>query len=92
MFFFRYKLNGQNFRIDIPQLNVDLSGISIPEELVGIQSYLRWERKGKQNYSPGQEKVYVCDEDIMDGMMVSLLKPSVYLEFLKVEGHFRMFK
>jgi alpha-glucan,water dikinase len=49
-----YKLNGQNFRIDIPQLN--LSGFSVPEELVGIQAYLRWERRGKQNYSPQQEK------------------------------------
>ncbi|KAG0553488.1 hypothetical protein KC19_12G015100 [Ceratodon purpureus] len=51
-----YKLNGQNFRVDIPQLNVDLSGFNIPEELVGIQSYLRWERRGRQNYSFEQEK------------------------------------
>ncbi|KAG0623205.1 hypothetical protein M758_3G156100 [Ceratodon purpureus] len=51
-----YKLNGSNFRIDIPQLNVDLSGVSVPEDLVGVQSYLRWERNGRQNYSPEQEK------------------------------------
>lgn len=29
---------------------------SVPEELVQIQAYLRWERKGKQIYTPEQEK------------------------------------
>lgn len=29
---------------------------SVPEELVQIQAYLRWERKGKQMYTPEQEK------------------------------------
>ncbi|KAH9535846.1 hypothetical protein CY35_17G074900 [Sphagnum magellanicum] len=52
-----FKLNGGNFCIDIPQPNLDLSRISVPEELVGIQAYLRWERNGKQNYSPEKEKV-----------------------------------
>lgn len=63
--FRRYKLNGGNFRIDIPQSNVDVSGFNIPEDLVGVQSYLRWERRGKQNYSPEQEKVWLCDEGII---------------------------
>ncbi|RLN13330.1 alpha-glucan water dikinase, chloroplastic isoform X2 [Panicum miliaceum] len=28
----------------------------VPEDLVQIQAYLRWERKGKQSYTPEQEK------------------------------------
>ncbi|KAL2334136.1 hypothetical protein Fmac_015349 [Flemingia macrophylla] len=31
--------------------------VSVPEDLVQIQAYLRWEQKGKQTYSPEQEKV-----------------------------------
>lgn len=34
-----------------------LQNISVPEDLVQVQAYLRWERKGKQMYSPEQEKV-----------------------------------
>lgn len=30
---------------------------SVPEDLVQIQAYLRWERNGKQMYSPEKEKV-----------------------------------
>ena len=30
--------------------------VSIPEDLVRIQAYLRWERKGKIMYTPEQEK------------------------------------
>ena len=30
--------------------------VSVPEDLVQIQAYLRWERKGKQMYTPEQEK------------------------------------
>ncbi|XVE92371.1 hypothetical protein REPUB_Repub01dG0091600 [Reevesia pubescens] len=33
-----------------------VSNISVPGELVQIQAFLRWERKGKQMYSPEQEK------------------------------------
>ncbi|XP_031400299.1 alpha-glucan water dikinase, chloroplastic [Punica granatum] len=32
------------------------TSISVPEDLVQIQAYLRWERKGKQMYTPEQEK------------------------------------
>lgn len=43
---------------------MDLSAFEIPENLVGIQAYLRWERMGKHNYSPEQEKVclpvFIC--------------------------------
>lgn len=40
--------------------NVLVSGdrmTTIPEDLVQIQAYLRWERKGRQAYTPDQEKV-----------------------------------
>lgn len=33
------------------------SAIQIPEELVGVQAYLRWERNGKKNYSPEEQQV-----------------------------------
>lgn len=56
----RYKSNGQNFRINLPtERNVD-HNVSVPEDLVQIQAYLRWERNGKQNYSPEKEKVSRC--------------------------------
>jgi len=57
---------------------LNLSGFSVPEELVGIQAYLRWERRGKQNYSPQQEKVIV-DEEISTSVMRKLfVEPFVY--------------
>ncbi|CAA6665517.1 unnamed protein product [Spirodela intermedia] len=59
-----FKKNGQNFRIRLPQMdgakeNVSYDvgpSVSIPEDLVQIYAYIRWERKGKQQYSPSQEK------------------------------------
>lgn len=59
-----FKYEGQNFRIDLPRGdsgtpqkgNSGKPQISIPEELVQIQAYLRWERRGKQIYTPEQEK------------------------------------
>ena len=36
-----------------------IPNVSVPEELVQIQSYLRWERNGKQMYTPEQEKASV---------------------------------
>ncbi|CAN8305598.1 unnamed protein product [Cochlearia groenlandica] len=52
-----YKKNGQNFHVNLPmERNVE-HNVSVPEDLVQIQAYLRWERKGKQMYSPEQEKV-----------------------------------
>ncbi|XP_010458437.1 PREDICTED: alpha-glucan water dikinase 1, chloroplastic [Camelina sativa] len=51
-----YKNNGQNFRINLPtERNVE-NNVSVPEDLVQIQAYLRWERKGKQMYNPEKEK------------------------------------
>ena len=54
--FLRFKHDGQNFHVEIhkgEKLNPD---VSVPEDLVQIQAYLRWERKGKQMYTPEQEK------------------------------------
>ncbi|KAG9449919.1 hypothetical protein H6P81_009884 [Aristolochia fimbriata] len=57
-----FKDNGQNFYIQLPRSeksnvsNSVPSNISVPEDLVQIQAYLRWERKGKQAYTPEQEK------------------------------------
>ncbi|XP_057856016.1 alpha-glucan water dikinase, chloroplastic isoform X2 [Cryptomeria japonica] len=51
-----FKFEGQNFHIDLPRSEGEISQISIPEDLVQVQAYLRWERKGKQMYTPEQEK------------------------------------
>ncbi|TYI43754.1 hypothetical protein ES332_A01G190300v1 [Gossypium tomentosum] len=50
------KNNGQNFHVKLPRRKTLVSNISVPEDLVQIQAYLRWERKGKQMYTPEQEK------------------------------------
>lgn len=51
------KLHGGNFRLVVPEADLSSSTISIPEELVQVQAYLRWERKGKQQYSADQEAI-----------------------------------
>ncbi|RQO94912.1 hypothetical protein POPTR_008G188150v4 [Populus trichocarpa] len=52
-----FKDNGQNFHIKLPMREkLIIPNVSVPEELVQIQAYLRWERKGKQMYTPEQEK------------------------------------
>ncbi|XP_065873488.1 alpha-glucan water dikinase, chloroplastic [Euphorbia lathyris] len=52
-----FKNNGENFHIKLPtNEKLIIPNVSVPEDLVQIQSYLRWERKGKQMYSPEQEK------------------------------------
>lgn len=53
----RFKNNGDNFSIELPPGEPRVSNVSVPEDLVQIQAYLRWERKGKQMYTPEQEKV-----------------------------------
>ncbi|KAK3416768.1 hypothetical protein EUGRSUZ_H02531 [Eucalyptus grandis] len=50
-----YKNNGENFHVKLP-LREKIPNVWIPEDLVQIQAYLRWERKGKQMYTPEQEK------------------------------------
>ncbi|TQD83177.1 hypothetical protein C1H46_031282 [Malus baccata] len=51
-----FKNNGDNFHVKLPAKEKLISNASVPEELVQIQAYLRWERKGKQMYTPEQEK------------------------------------
>ncbi|KAL9253204.1 Alpha-glucan water dikinase, chloroplastic-like protein [Drosera capensis] len=51
-----FKNNGGNFHMKLPHKAESIQDVSIPEELVQIQAFLRWERKGKQNYTPEQEK------------------------------------
>ncbi|XP_038694729.1 alpha-glucan water dikinase, chloroplastic-like isoform X4 [Tripterygium wilfordii] len=63
-----FKNNGGNFHVKLPSKeksapNVSVPedlksapNVSVPEDLVQIQAYLRWERKGKQMYTPQQEK------------------------------------
>lgn len=55
-FFFRIKNNGGNFLVKLSRKETRGPDVSVPEELVQIQAYLRWERKGKQNYTPEKEK------------------------------------
>ncbi|KAL1550865.1 alpha-glucan, water dikinase [Salvia divinorum] len=50
-----YKYNGGNFHVNLPKTEFTTPKISVPEDLVQIQAYLRWERKGKQMYTPEQE-------------------------------------
>ncbi|XP_031271017.1 alpha-glucan water dikinase, chloroplastic isoform X2 [Pistacia vera] len=51
-----FKNNGTNFHVKLPMRKELLQNISVPEDLVQVQAYLRWERKGKQMYSPEQQK------------------------------------
>ncbi|QHO03122.1 Alpha-glucan water dikinase [Arachis hypogaea] len=53
-----YKNNGENFHIKLGVKDKILQQVSVPEDLVQVQAYLRWERKGKQLYTPEQEKRY----------------------------------
>ncbi|KAL7196896.1 hypothetical protein ACSBR1_036832 [Camellia fascicularis] len=51
-----FKNNGENFHVKLPVKDKLIRNISVPEDLVQIQAYLRWERKGKQTCTPEQEK------------------------------------
>lgn len=51
-----FKNDGENFHVRLPMKAENLQHVSIPEDLVQIQAYLRWERRGKQMYTPEQEK------------------------------------
>ncbi|MCH86685.1 alpha-glucan water dikinase, partial [Trifolium medium] len=51
-----YKNHGDNFHIKLPVKDKLVQQVSVPEDLVQIQAYIRWERKGKQSYNPEQEK------------------------------------
>ncbi|KAE9607885.1 putative alpha-glucan, water dikinase [Lupinus albus] len=51
-----FKNNGENFHIKLPVKDKLVQPVSVPEDLVQVQAYIRWERKGKQMYTPEQEK------------------------------------
>ncbi|KAL0364189.1 UNVERIFIED_CONTAM: Alpha-glucan water dikinase, chloroplastic [Sesamum angustifolium] len=51
-----YKYNGGNFYVELPKTESKTSNVSVPEDLVQIQAYLRWERQGKPIYTPEKEK------------------------------------
>ncbi|XP_028754486.1 alpha-glucan water dikinase, chloroplastic isoform X1 [Neltuma alba] len=51
-----FKNNGGNFHIKLPIKVKSDKNLSVPEDLVQVQAYLRWERKGKQKYTPEEEK------------------------------------
>ncbi|KZV25491.1 alpha-glucan water dikinase, chloroplastic [Dorcoceras hygrometricum] len=51
-----YKNNGGNIRVNLPARESRTISASVPEDLVQIQAYMRWERKGKQIYTPEQEQ------------------------------------
>ncbi|KAL6983727.1 alpha-glucan, water dikinase [Sarracenia purpurea var. burkii] len=50
------KNDGKNFHVKLPVKEKWVTNISVPEDLVQIQAYIRWEKKGKQMYTPKQEK------------------------------------
>ncbi|KAD2393750.1 hypothetical protein E3N88_40727 [Mikania micrantha] len=52
-----YKNNGQNYHVKLRSREEPVSDVVIPEDLVQIQAFLRWEKKGKQMYTPEQEKM-----------------------------------
>ncbi|XP_057948829.1 alpha-glucan water dikinase, chloroplastic [Malania oleifera] len=51
-----FKNKGENFHVKLPKKEKQALSAEVPEDLVQIQAYLRWERKGKQMYTPEQEK------------------------------------
>lgn len=53
----RFKFQGGNFRLVLPEPDTKVSNVAVPEELVQIQAYIQWERNGKQNYSKEKEAV-----------------------------------
>ncbi|KAJ4895586.1 hypothetical protein Rs2_22380 [Raphanus sativus] len=84
-----YKSNSQNFRINLPtERNVD-HNVSVPEDLVQIQAYLRWERNGKQNYSPEKEKeeYEVARTELREGMMRGASVEDLRAKLLKKDNN-----
>ncbi|KAJ9554557.1 hypothetical protein OSB04_018602 [Centaurea solstitialis] len=67
-----YKNNGQNFHVKLPSRENPVSNVVVPEDLVQIQAFLRWEKKGKQMYTPEQEKASKLSQ-ILDVAFIDLL-------------------
>ncbi|EPS64613.1 hypothetical protein M569_10167, partial [Genlisea aurea] len=51
-----FKYNGGNFHVNLPKKELVSPTVSVPEDLVQIQAYLRWEKNGKQMYTPEKQK------------------------------------
>ncbi|KAJ6988923.1 alpha-glucan water dikinase [Populus alba x Populus x berolinensis] len=51
----RAKLTNKNDRCEIKEPSVSKIKNRIPDDLVQIQAYIRWEKAGKPNYSPEQQ-------------------------------------
>ncbi|KAM7484206.1 hypothetical protein LguiA_000215 [Lonicera macranthoides] len=51
-----FKHNGDNFHIELRLKGKLIPNVSVPEDLVQIQAYVRWERNGKQTYTPEEDK------------------------------------
>lgn len=79
----RFKHNGGNFHIKLPVKRKLIPDDSVPEDLVQTQAYLRWERKGKQMYTPQQEKAsneYCFLNEPLKGFFVLILR--IQLRFI----------
>lgn len=53
----RAKLTNKNDRQEIKESSSHGTKNAMPDDLVQIQSYIRWERAGKPNYSADQQLV-----------------------------------
>lgn len=53
----RVKLMNKNDKHKTEKLSVSETECKIPDKLVQIQAYIRWEKAGKPNYSPEQQLV-----------------------------------
>lgn len=59
-----FKNNGQNFQVQLSSYRHQTQGapvenvnVALPKDLVEIHAYLRWEKNGRQTYTPEQEKM-----------------------------------
>ncbi|OVA19870.1 Pyruvate phosphate dikinase [Macleaya cordata] len=75
-----FKDNGDNFHVHLSQRAKLSTNSSVPEDLVQIQAYLRWERKGKQMYTPEQEKATARSElleELKRGLSIEELRAKI---------------
>ncbi|KAI8528222.1 hypothetical protein RHMOL_Rhmol12G0133800 [Rhododendron molle] len=80
---------GENFHVKLPVRNELIQPISVPEDLVQIQAYIRWERKGKPMYTPEQEKASVRQMESVEkfgdaqwlGLHVAILGENILEEY-----------
>ncbi|KAK2977472.1 hypothetical protein RJ640_016100 [Escallonia rubra] len=69
-----FKNNGDNFLVKLPLKEKVIQTLSVPEDLVQIQAYLRWERNGKQMYSPEKEKARSVNSEEYEAARTDLLE------------------